>query len=217
MDFSIARRNMVNSQIRPNQVNDERVLDAMMEVPREVFLAGELKGVAYVDEDLPVADGRYLMEPIVLARLLQAAAIGPNEVVLDVGCGTGYSAALLARLASTVVGIESDARLAQRASETLVELGIDTVAVVEGELAAGYAKQAPFEVIFFDGAVTEIPATLAEQLSEGGRLVAVVKPDHEVGVATLVIRRGGRLSQRPLFDANIPYLPGFEPKPAFIF
>lgn len=217
MDFSTARQNMVDSQIRPNQVNDERVLAAMAKVPREAFLPSEVKGVAYVDENLPIADGRYLMAPIVLARLLQAAAIDPSEVVLDVGCGTGYSAAVMACLASTVVGIESDERLAQRAGGTLAEQGIDTVAVFEGDLAAGYAKQAPFEVIFFEGAVAEIPASLAEQLSEGGRLLAVVKPDGGVGVANLVTRVGGQLARRSLFDANIPYLPGFEPAAAFTF
>lgn len=217
MDFSIARRSMVDSQIRPNQVNDGNVLAAMAEMPREAFLPKALHGVAYVDEDLPLGKGRYLMEPMVLARLLQAAAIQPTDVVLVIGCGTGYSVAIASRLASAVVAIESDAKLAQTAGETLSERGFDTVAVVQGDLKAGYAKQAPFDVILFDGAVVEIPDGIAEQLAEDGRLVAVVRPGEGVGKAVLVTREDGIVSRREVFDASIPWLPGFEPVSRFVF
>jgi len=217
MDFSIARRSMVNSQIRPNQVNDGDVLAAMAEMPREAFLPKVLHGVAYVDEDIPLGKGRYLMEPMVLARLLQAAAIQPTDVALILGCATGYSVAIASRLASAVVAIESDAKLAQAASDTLTGLGLDTVAVMQGDLGAGYAKQAPFDVILFDGAVANVPASIAEQLAEGGRLVAVVRPGEGVGKAVLVTREAGLLSLREVFDANIPWLPGFEPVSQFVF
>lgn len=217
MDFSIARQSMVDSQIRPNRVNDGNVLAAMAEMPREAFLPKALHGVAYVDEDLPIGKGRYLMEPLVLARLLQAAAIQPSDVALIIGCGTGYSVAIASRLASAVVAIESDAKLAQAAGDTLTGLGFDTVAVMPGDLKAGYAKQAPFDVILFDGAIAEVPESIAEQLAEGGRLVAVVRPGQGVGKAVVVARENGLLSRREVFDANIPWLPGFEPVSQFVF
>lgn len=217
MDFSIARQSMVNSQIRPNRVSDGNVLAAMAEMPREAFLPKALHGVAYVDEDLPLGKGRYLMEPLVLGRLLQAAAIESTDVVLVIGCGTGYSVAIASRLASAVVAIEPDAKLAQAAGDTLAGLGFDTVAVMQGDLKAGHAKQAPFDVILFDGAVADIPASIAEQLAEGGRLVAVVRPGEGGGKAVLAVREGGCLSCRDVFDANIPWLPGFEPVSQFVF
>jgi len=217
MDFSVARQSMVKSQIRPNQVNDPEVLDAMMEVPREVFLPKALRGVAYVDEDLPLGNGRHLMEPRILARLLQAATVQAADVALVIGCATGYSAAVLSRLASAVVAIESDAKLVQAAIDTLTELMIDTVAVMQGDLRTGYPKQAPFDVILLDGAVSEVPDALVEQLAEGGRLVALVKADQTVGKATLITRKGEIVARRELFDANLPWLPGFEPAARFVF
>lgn len=217
MDFSIARQSMVKSQIRPNQVNDEDILAAMAELPREAFLPKALKGVAYVDEDLPLGNGRHLMEPRILARLLEAASVQATDVVLVIGCATGYSAAILSRLASAVVAIESDAKLAQSATDTLTDLTIDTVAVIQGDLKAGYPKQAPFDVILFDGAVAEVPDPLIEQLADGGRLVAVVRPDQTVGKATRIVRKGEIVARRELFDANLPWLPGFEPASRFVF
>lgn len=217
MDFSIARQSMVKSQIRPNQVNDPEVLAAMAELPRETFLPKALQGVAYVDEDLPLGNGRYLMEPCVLARLLQAATIRSSDVALVIGCTTGYSAAVLSCLASAVVAVESDAKLVQAATNTLAELRIDTVAVMQGELREGCPKQAPFDVIVLDGAVSEIPDGLVQQLADGGRLVAAVRKNQAIGRGVLVVRRGDVIARRELFDATVPWLPGFEPAPGFVF
>lgn len=217
MDFSTARQSMVKSQIRPNQVNDPEVLAAMAELPRETFLPKALQGVAYVDEDLPLGNGRYLMEPCVLARLLQAATIRSTDVALVIGCTTGYSAAVLSRLASAVVAVESDAKLVQAATNTLAELQIDTVAVMQGELREGCPKQAPFDVIVFDGAVSEIPDALVAQLADGGRLVAAVRKTQAIGRGMLIVRSGDVIARRELFDATIPWLPGFEPAPGFVF
>ena len=216
MDYAAARHNMVESQIRPNRVTDPLVLAAMAEVPREAFLPKPLRGVACVDEDIPLGNGRHMMEPLVLARLLQGAEIAASDVVLVIGCATGYCSAVLARMANTVVALESEPDLAEAATETLGNLEIDTVALVEGSLRDGYAKQGPYDVIFFCGAVAEIPATIREQLSEGGRLVAVVSGGG-MGKAILVTHRGGLFSRLELFDAATPLLPGFEPKPSFVF
>ena len=196
-DFTAARRNMVESQIRTNAVTQEVLLTALAEIPREKFVPEALRGVAYIDEDLPLKKGRYLMEPLVLAKLLQLAAITPDDVVLDIGCGTGYSAALLSKLANTVVALESDPELAARATATLSELSIDNVVIVTAPLAGGYAKQATYDVIVFNGSVPRIPETIARQLADGGRLVAVV--GEGVGQGTLMTRNRGILAQRPVF------------------
>jgi protein-L-isoaspartate(D-aspartate) O-methyltransferase len=216
MDYAAARHNMVESQIRPNRVTDPLVMAAMAEVPREAFLPKSLRGVACVDEDIPLGNGRYMMEPLVLARLLQGAEIAAGDMVLVIGCATGYCSAVLARLANTVVALEYDPDLAEAATATLGNFEIDTVAIVEGPLRDGYAKQGPYDVIFFCGAVAEIPGAIREQLSVGGRLVAVVS-EGGMGKAVVVTRRDGHYSRLELFDAATPLLSGFEPKPSFVF
>ncbi len=216
-DYAVARLNMIEGQIRPNKVTDGRVLAAMAEVPRERFVPKKLQGAAYVDEDLAVAPGRYLMEPAVFARLLLAAAIAPTDLVLDIGCATGYSTAVLARLAATVVAVESDRGLAKTAVALLAELDADNAVVVEGELKAGYAKQAPYDAIVLGGAVEQVPPAITDQLAEGGRLAAVVADGSSVGVGVLMLRARGALLRRVLFDAAVPPLPGFEAERGFVF
>lgn len=217
MDYAAARLNMVESQIRPNRVTDSRVIAAFAELPRENFVPKPLRGIAYVDDDIAIAKGRYLMEPMILARLVQAAQISPEDVVLEVGTGTGYGAAVMSRLAGTVVALESDPALVKAATTTLAALGIDNVAVVEGPLAAGYPRQAPYSVIVFGGGVAHVPPAISEQLAEGGRLVGVVGATGLNGRAVFGRRAGGVLSTRTLFDASTPLLPGFEREPGFVF
>jgi protein-L-isoaspartate(D-aspartate) O-methyltransferase len=216
MDFAAARHNMVECQVRPNQVTDLRLLDALSDIPREAFVPKSRQGVAYVDEAVAIGDGRYVMEPMILGRLLQTAEVTADAVVLDIGCGTGYSAAVLSRLASTVVALECDPALAALATETLSALDIDTVAVVEGPLEAGYAKQGPYDVILFDGAVAAIPDVIRDQIAAGGRLVGIVA-DGGVGKGTILANYDGVFSTRQVFDAGTPALPGFDAAPAFQF
>lgn len=217
VDFSTARLNMVESQIRTNKVTDPRILEALETIPREAYVPEERRGICYVDEDLAIGGGRYLMEPMVLARLLQEARIGSQDVVLDVGCTTGYSCAVLARLAATVVGVECDAALAEEANRILSAQGIDNAVVIQDPLGDGYPKQAPYNVIVLEGAVVKVPETIRNQLADGGRLVAVIREGEGMGRATLMQRSGEVVSSRILFDAATPYLPGFEREERFVF
>lgn len=216
-DYAVARHNMVEGQIRTNRVTTPALVAALGAVPREAFVPKSMQSIAYVDEDLAIGRGRYLMEPLVLARLLQAADIGSSDAVLDIGCATGYSTAVIARIAGSVVGVESDPKLVAEANQRLGELGMDNAAVVQGELSRGYAKQAPYNVIVLNGAAGHVPREVADQLVEGGRLVAVVRDEGGIGRATLMTRVGGTLSSRIIFDAATPDLPGFARAPGFVF
>lgn len=228
IDFAKLRRTMVECQLRPNKVIDTKLLAAFEDVPRELFVPKSLRGVAYVDEDLQIAPGRYLMEPMVLARLIQAADLEPDEVVLDIGAATGYGAAILSGLASTVVAVESDLILYEQANAILRDLGKVNCVVVSEPLTAGYPRSAPYDVILVEGAVAEIPTALTDQLADGGRLLAVVAAGtaaaafsglrgSAVGQAVICRRIGGTVSRRVLFDAQVPVLPGFEARPRFVF
>lgn len=217
MDFAAARRNMVESQIRPNRVTDRRIIAALGEIPREMFVGEDSAGTAYVDEALALGGSRYLMEPMAFARLLQTAEIGTDDVVLDIGCATGYTSAVLARLAGTVVALEEDTVFAARATELLAELKIDNVAVMEGALPEGHAGQAPYNVIFISGAVSEVPEGIIGQLADGGRLVCIEMADNGLGRGTVIGKFGESVSRRQVFDAGSPILPGFEARPAFSF
>ena len=212
-----ARANMIESQLRPNRVTDERVIEAFSRLRRELFVPAHLRGVAYVDKDLPLGRGRYLMEPMVAARLLQALMPNRKETALVVGAGVGYEAALLASLTRSVIALEADEELARLGRAALVDHRIASIIYIEGPMAAGHRQRAPYDVILFAGAVAEIPPEVAAQLAESGRMSAVLRPGAGMGRATLTTRTGGVLAQRVIFDAATPLLPGFVPKSAFVF
>ena len=217
-DFVLARRNMVDGQLRPNRVNNAQILAAVGELPRESFLPEGLKSVAYSDEDVPLGNGRFLMEPMVLARLIQTLQVGPEDKALVVASGKGYGAALLARLVKSVVAVESDAALAGSADQTIKTLGFGNVTQVTSQAEAGVAASGPYDVILIEGAVRQIPPAILAQLAEGGRLVTVLAgAPGAMGVAQLVVKEGGVTSGRPMFDAGTPVLPGFAPPARFTF
>lgn len=216
-DYATARHNMVEGQVRPNRVTEPLIVEAMETLPRELFVPKSLRGMAYVDEDLPIGNGRFLLQPMVLARLLQEAQIEPGDVVLDIGCGTGYSTAVIARLANTVIGLESDPELPQKATGLLAQIGADNTVVLQGNLRDGHPPQSPYQVIVLNGAAAEIPDALRRQLSDGGRLVGIEQVSPVMGKAVLISRFGDAFSERALFEAAVPYLPGFEPRPVFEF
>lgn len=218
-------RAMVESQIRPNEVTDTGLLAAMRSLPRERFVPAKFARLAYMDEPIevfPAVDGapaRFLLAPMVQARLIQLAEIEPRDKVLDVGCTTGYSTAILARLAAKVVGLEPEPELAKAARANLATLGLRNAEIVEGPLAGGWAAQAPYDVIVLEGSVPEVPETLWAQLKEGGRFAAVVTPAPNMrqGKAYLFTRVNGEASGVAHFDAGASPLPGLAPAPTFAF
>ena len=222
IDFATARRMMVDSQVRTSDVTDPRLIAAMLEIPRERFVSASEAALAYLDFDVPAAKAppggevRRLLKPMVLAKLIQAAEVGENDHVLDVGCASGYSSAVLARLARAVVALEEDAALARQAAETLQASGASNVRVVTGSLPQGFPAEAPYDVIFINGAIEVEPQALARQMREGGRLVAV-KGRAPNGKAMLYRCINGDLRGWPIFDAAAPLLPGFAAPPVFVF
>lgn len=216
-DYAAARLNMVEGQLRTNGVTDPALLEALLTVPRERFVPEALKGAAYVDDDVPLGNSRYLMQPLVLARLIMLAELHDKARVLFVGAGSGYDAAIAARLAGQVVALEADPSLAATARRLLGELTRGNVNVVEGPLQQGSAATGPYDAILFGGAIAEVPEGIVRQLGKAGRIAAVIAPEGRVAQVTVMTRAGEGLSRRPVFDAGTHTLPGFASEPAFVF
>ena len=219
MDFRSACRHMIDSQLLPNKITSDSIVFAFETVPREAFVPDEKQAVSYSDESIRVGTGRYLMEPMILARLIQESGPGRDDVALVVGGTTGYAAAILSRVVSTVIMVEPSEEMAARAQTNLESLEIDTVAVTTGDWDVGSAKNAPFDLIIIDGAVSYIPDGLVAQLADGGRLAAVVQSEGAGGLgrATIVSRHGGGAGKRIFADLGTPLLPGADRVPAFAF
>ncbi len=218
-DFALARRNMIDGQLRPNRVTNIQILTAIADLPRERFLPEGLRSLAYADDDVPLGNGRYLMEPMILARLIQTLQPQPEDKALVVASGAGYGTALLARLVKSVVALEANAALASSAEQTLKALGITNVRHVTGKMEEGVPAEAPYDVILIEGAVQHAPPAIVDQLAEGGRLGTVIAASSPggLGVARMMVKEGGVASGRPIFDAGTPALPGFAPPPRFTF
>jgi protein-L-isoaspartate(D-aspartate) O-methyltransferase len=213
--YTVPRFNMVEGQIRTNRVTDERLLATLSAIPRELFVPPALASVAYVDTSLRLAGHRYLMEPLFLARLIQSAGVDETDAVLVIGAGTGYSAAVLAHVAQTVIAVENDAVLVDAARRNMKALGLANVVVESGDLCAGWASGGPYDVILIDGMVAAVPDAIVAQLADHGRLVTIQALEGCCGAGMLFRKLGGVVSGRALFDATSPFLPGFEPAAAF--
>lgn len=222
IDFEKARRGMVDGQVRVNDVTDPAIIAALSEIPREKFVPDARASLAYIDDDLCVWDAkdgnpaRYLMEPMVFAKLLQAMQLSPSDTVLDVGCATGYSSAVLSKLAGRVTAVEENPDLIKLAEKNLRELGVSNVTIVRGALADGASADAPYDAILLNGSVERVPESLLGQLRDGGRLCAVIRKDSAARAAVL-LKTGENVSLRRLFDAAVPPLPGFEAPKTFVF
>ena len=213
-DFATQRLNMVEAQVRANDVTDTRIHAAMRSVAREQFVPGAKRGIAYADAAIEVVRGRFLLDPRTFSKLLQLATLASTDSVLDVGCVTGYSTAVLGQLGRVVIGLEQDADLVRLAIDAIS--GVENASIVQGILAEGYPANAPYDVVFVNGAVEKVPDALLAQLAEGGRLVAVVRRD-ALNRATLYMREHGRVGHRAAFDAAAPLLPGFREAVGFVF
>lgn len=217
-DFERARQAMVDNQLRTSAVTDRRLLRAMGAVPRERFLPEARRPLAYIDEShvLPGPSGRAIPAPAPFARLVQLAEIGPDDHVLDVGTGTGYSAAVLAQLAGSVVALEGDPALAKAASGNLASLGVANASIVENDLDKGAPEQGPYDAIVLEGAVAEVPEAILHQLKEGGRLVALIRTG-ATAVASVYVRVGEEFAPRTEFNTTLPPLQRTSPPDTFVF
>ncbi|MBF9036537.1 protein-L-isoaspartate O-methyltransferase [Rhodobacterales bacterium HKCCE2091] len=215
-DFSRRRVMMVDTQVRPSDVTKFPIIDAMLNIPRESFVPPSSRDVAYAGTPIPIGNGRVVTEPRTLAKLLSALDIGPDDSVLVIGAGLGYASAVIARMASAVVALEEDPDLAREAESALATEGLDNAVVVEGALAEGRPKEAPYDVILVDGGVEKMPEAIESQLREGGRIGAVFMSG-QLGEARVGVRAGGRVSWRMEFNATAPVLPGFAVEQSFVF
>ncbi|MBL9051959.1 MAG: protein-L-isoaspartate O-methyltransferase [Tabrizicola sp.] len=214
-EFATRRVMMVDTQVRPSDVTKFPIIDAMLSVPRETYVPDDKREAAYVGENLTIAQDRVVLEARTLAKLLDALDIQPTELVLDIGCGLGYSAAVIARLAETVIAVEEDEALAADAQRLLSEEGVDNAGVVTGKLAEGSAKCAPYDVITVQGGVEIVPDAIMSQLKEGGRIGAVFM-DGAVGTACVGYKNDGKVTWRPVFNAAAPVLNGFRKSRGFM-
>jgi protein-L-isoaspartate(D-aspartate) O-methyltransferase len=213
-DFTARRTMMVDTQVRPSDVTKFPIIDAMLTVAREEFVPVSQREAAYVGENLNLGQGRALLEPRSLAKMLDVLAIDRNELVLDVGCTYGYSTAVIARMAQAVVAVEEDEQMAAEAQDALVSVGADNAIVHLGPLVAGAPQHGPYDVIVLQGAVAQVPEELTDQLKEGGRIAALFMQG-PLGEVRLGYKRAGKISWRLAFNASAPFLPGFEKKLTF--
>jgi protein-L-isoaspartate(D-aspartate) O-methyltransferase len=216
-DTATQRANMVEGQVRTNDVTDPRIYGALREVPRERFVPTAKRALAYADVPVEIAQGRYLLDPRTFGKLLQLAGLRASDRVLDVACGTGYSTVVLARIARSVIGLEQDADLVRIASDLIPQNGATNATVVQGGLTEGAKASGPFDVIVIEGAVEAVPDQLLAQLAEGGRLVAIVTVPGGQGRAQLFVREKGGVGSRFDFDATVPALAGFKKVVGFVF
>ena len=215
-DFAARRRTMVDTQVRPSDVTSFTVIDAMLNVPREAFLPEAARDLAYVGGPVALTPTRQLMEPRTIAKMLEALDVTPRELVLEIAPGTGYTTALLARMAEAVVAVEEDAELARDAEAALLEQGVDNAAVLTGALAEGSARNAPYDVIVIFAGVEAIPEAIIDQLKEGGRIMALFMQG-PLGEVRMGVKTHGAVSWRMEFNATAPVLSGFARAPSFVF
>lgn len=216
IDFETSRTMMVDTQVRPSDVTKFPIIDALLHVPREDYVPDNQREAAYIGENIAIGGGRVLLEPRTLAKMLDAIDIQPSDVVLDLGCGLGYSTAVLAQLAEFVVAVEDDSSRAQEAQTNLSSHGVDNAAVFEGPLDAGAAKNGPYDAVLLQGAVDQVPAAVLDQIKEGGRIIAIFAED-QLGVVRIGRKTDGAVNWRMSFNATAPVLDGFAKEAAFTF
>ena len=218
MDFKIARKNMVENQIRANKVTSLNVINAFLDVPREKFVPDALQEISYVDEDIQLSRNRFMMKPMILARLFQSLSLKGNENILHVGSNTGYGSAILSRMCSSVISLESDKKLFESSIHTFSNMGFDNVVPLHGSMENGVEKEAPFDIIFIEGSIETEPKSLFGQLNENGKLIAIIRPANiKIGKAKLFFKISNEIGLENLFDAQVSKLSIFKSKTKFSF
>ncbi len=218
MDFKIARKNMVENQIRANKVTSLNVINAFLDVPREKFVPDALQEISYVDEDIQLSRNRFMMKPMILARLFQSLNLKGNENILHVGSNSGYGSAILSRMCSSVISLESDKKLFETSIHTFSNMGFDNVVPLHGSMENGVEKEAPFDIIFIEGSIETEPKSLFIQLNENGKLIAIIRPANiKIGKAKLFFKISNEIGLENLFDAQVSKLSIFKSKTKFSF
>ena len=218
MDFKIARKNMVENQIRANKVTSLNVINAFLDVPREKFVPDALQEISYVDEDIQLSRNRFMMKPMILARLFQSLNLKGNENILHVGSNSGYGSAILSRMCSSVISLESDKKLFETSIHTFSNMGFDNVVPLHGSMENGVEKEAPFDIIFIEGSIETEPKSLFGQLNENGKLIAIIRPANiKIGKAKLFFKISNEIGLDNLFDAQVSKLSIFKSKTKFSF
>ena len=218
MDFKIARKNMVENQIRANKVTSLNVINAFLDVPREKFVPDALQEISYVDEDIQLSRNRFMMKPMILARLFQSLNLKGNENILHVGSNSGYGSAILSRMCSSVISLESDKKLFETSIHTFSNMGFDNVVPLHGSMENGVEKEAPFDIIFIEGSIETEPKSLFGQLNENGKLIAIIRPANiKIGRAKLFFKISNEIGLENLFDAQVSKLSIFKSKTKFSF
>ncbi|GIR79797.1 MAG: protein-L-isoaspartate O-methyltransferase [Alphaproteobacteria bacterium] len=218
MDFKIARKNMVENQIRANKVTSLNVINAFLDVPREKFVPDALQEISYVDEDIQLSRNRFMMKPMILARLFQSLNLKGNENILHVGSNSGYGSAILSRMCSSVISLESDKKLFETSIHTFSNMGFDNVVPLHGSMENGVEKEAPFDIIFIEGSIETEPKSLFGQLNENGKLIAIIRPANiKIGKAKLFFKISNEIGLENLFDAQVSKLSIFKSKTKFSF
>ena len=218
MDFKIARKNMVENQIRANKVTSLNVINAFLDVPREKFVPDALQEISYVDEDIQLSRNRFMMKPMILARLFQSLNLKGNENILHVGSNSGYGSAILSRMWSSVISLESDKKLFETSIHTFSNMGFDNVVPLHGSMENGVEKEAPFDIIFIEGSIETEPKSLFGQLNENGKLIAIIRPANiKIGKAKLFFKISNEIGLENLFDAQVSKLSIFKSKTKFSF
>ena len=218
MDFKIARKNMVENQIRANKVTSLNVINAFLDVPREKFVPDALQEISYVDEDIQLSRNRFMMKPMILARLFQSLNLKGNENILHVGSNSGYGSAILSRMCSSVISLEADKKLFETSIHTFSNMGFDNVVPLHGSMENGVEKEAPFDIIFIEGSIETEPKSLFGQLNENGKLIAIIRPANiKIGKAKLFFKISNEIGLENLFDAQVSKLSIFKSKTKFSF
>ena len=215
-EFARRRRIMVDCQIRPSDITRQAIIEAMLEIPREEFVPSSMRDMAYIGDHLPLSDGRVLLDPRLLAKMLDAVNLGDRDLVLDIGSCLGYSSAVISRLADAVIALEEDETMVGLAGMALARCAADNAAAIAGCLIDGAAEHGPYDVIVIEGGVEMVPRKIIDQLVDGGR-IACLHLAGSVGECRIGTKRDGRLTWRAAFDAMAPVMPGFQRQSVFAF